>query len=93
LVSGLLASLNSIPYVAICSSVLVIGISLYSLYLEIVAVKAVNGFDWGKAVGSVLIPFFAILFVCGCLVIGSLMLLGPVIGDVFSTINQSLGGY
>lgn len=91
LVSGLLASFNSIPYLGICVSVLVLGISLYSLYLEIVAVKAVNSFDWGKAVGSVLIPFFVILFVCGCVVIGSLMLMGPMIGDVFSTINQSLG--
>lgn len=91
LVSGLLASFNSIPYVAICSGILVLGLSLYSLYLEILSVKAVNGLDWGKSAASVLIPFFVILFVCGCLVIGGLMLLAPVIGNVFSTINSSLG--
>ena len=46
-----------------------------------------------EAVGSVLLPGLVIGFVCGCLVIAILMLLGPAIGDVFSTINQSLGGY
>jgi hypothetical protein len=32
------------------------------------------------------------VFVCGCLVIGSLMVMGPAIGDVFSQMNQSLQG-
>ena len=39
---------------------------------------------------SFLIPGLVILFVCGCLVIGGLTLLGPTIGNVFSGINQSL---
>jgi hypothetical protein len=38
----------------------------------------------------VLIPYLVILFICGCLFVGLLALLGPMIGNVFSSINQSL---
>ena len=89
LVGGLVNAVASlVPSLNLCVLLL---ISVVSLYFETVAVKAVNNFDWGKAIASVLIPFFVILFVCGCLVIGLLTLLAPAIGDVFSTINQSLG--
>ena len=57
------------------------------------AVKAVNGLDTGKAVGSVLLPglvFF--IFICCCVIIG-LAVMGPAIGEVFESINQSLGVY
>lgn len=90
LVTALLTLFSAIPYVGICTGVLSFALSLYILYLQILAVKAVNRFGWGPAIGSVLIPGLVILFVCGCLVIGGLTLLGPTIGNVFSGINQSL---
>ncbi len=95
LISGAISALSliPIPYIALCFSILSIGLSIYALVLWVMAVKGVNGFGWGEAVGSVFLPGLVIVFICGCLVIGILMLLGPVIGDVFSTINQSLGGY
>jgi hypothetical protein len=67
-----------------------VGLSIFAIYLQVAAVKAVNRFGWGQAVGSVLIPLFVILFVCGCVVIGGLMIMGPIIGDVFGQINQGL---
>jgi hypothetical protein len=91
LVSGVLSALSLIPFIGLCFSVISIGLSIYSLVLWIMAVKAVNQFGWGEAAGSVLLPGIVIGLLCGCLVIGILMLLGPVIGDVFSTINTSLG--
>ena len=90
-VSGVLSALSLIPFIGLCFSVISIGLSIYSLVLWIMAVKAVNQFGWGEAAGSVLLPGIVIGLLCGCLVAGSLMLLGPVIGDVFSTINSSLG--
>jgi len=93
LVSGLVGGLSSIPYVGMCLSILSIGLSIYAIVLMVMSVKGVNKFGWGEAIGSVLIPGIVIGLLCGCLVIGILMLLGPAIGDVFSTINQSLGGY
>jgi len=90
LVSALLSLFGAIPFVGICTGVISFGLSLYALYLQIAAVKAVNRFGWGQAAGSVLIPGFVVLFVCGCIVIGGLMVMGPVIGNVFNQINQSL---
>ncbi len=91
LVSGVIASLGTIPYVGICFSVLSFGLAFYIIALNLMAIKGVNKFGWGEAVGSLFLPGIVIGLLCGCLVIGSLMALGPVIGDVFSTINQSLG--
>jgi hypothetical protein len=90
LVSMVLTPLNIVPYLNICTGLLSFGIAIYALYLQVLAVKAVNRFGWGAAIGSVFIPGLVIIFVCGCLVIGGLMLMGPAIGEVFSEINQSL---
>lgn len=88
--SGLLGALSAIPLVGLCFSLVSIGIGIYAIVLQIMAVKAVNRFDWLPAVGAVLLPGLVIAFVCGCLVIGGLALLGPMVGNVFSGINQSL---
>jgi hypothetical protein len=90
LVSMLLVPFNAVPFLNICTGLLSIGLSFYALFLQVTAVKAVNRFGWGQAAGSVLLPGLTILIVCGCIVIGGLMLMGPMIGNVFSEINQSL---
>jgi len=90
LVSAVLTLIGAIPFIGICGGIVSLLLSFYALYLQIMAVKAVNRFSWGAAAGSVLIPAVVIALVCGCLVAGSLMLLGPAIGNVFSGINQSL---
>ena len=87
LVSGVVSALSLIPYVGMCFSVLSIGISIYTIVLMVMAVKGVNKFGWGEAVGSVLLPGLVIGLVCGCLVIGSLTLLAPTIGNVFSSMS------
>lgn len=90
LVVSVMSLLGAIPFVGLCTGLLSLGLAFYVLYLQIAAVKAVNTFGWGAAAGSVLIPGFVVLLFCGCLVIGGLMLLGPMIGEVFSGINQGL---
>lgn len=90
LVSMLLVPFSAVPFLNICTGLLSIGLSFYALFLQITAVKAVNRFGWGQAIGSVLLPGFVILVVCSCVVIGTLTLLGPVIGDVFNNVNQGL---
>jgi len=93
LISSLLSLLTVIPVLGYCFSAIAVLFSLYILVLQIMAVKAVNQFGWGPAIGSVFLPVLVIGFLCACLVIGSLTLLGPTIGNVFSSINQSLSGY
>lgn len=90
LIISVMSLLGAIPFVGLCTGLLSFILGLYVLYLQITAVKAVNRFGWGAAAGSVLIPGFVILLFCGCIVIGGLMLLGPMIGEVFSGINQGL---
>jgi hypothetical protein len=82
-VSSLFALLSAIPYVGLCASLLSFGLSLYAIVLQIMALKAVNRFGWGQAIGAVLLPGFLVLFICACVVGASLALLGPVIGDVW----------
>lgn len=86
--SGVINLLSGVPIVGICVSLFSFAVSLYAIYLNITAVKAVNRFGWGQAAGSVLIPAFVIGFFCGCLVFGGMMLLGPAIGRTFGQINQ-----
>jgi hypothetical protein len=91
--SSVLSLLGLIPFVGFCFGILGFALAIYSLVLNIMAVKGVNGFGYGAAIGSVLIPaavFFLIVFCC-VLVIA--LALGSAIGNIFSTINQSLGGF
>jgi hypothetical protein len=90
LVSMVVNPFNAIPYLNICTGLISFGLFIYSFVLQVMAVKGVNRFGWGAALGSVFIPFLVVVFVCGCLVIGGLMMMAPIIGNVFSEINQSL---
>jgi uncharacterized membrane protein len=90
IVSSLFVLLSAIPFVGICAGVISFGLSIYVLVLQVMAVKAVNRFGWGQAAGSVFIPGCVVFIICACLVAVGVMLLGPMIGNVFSGINQSL---
>lgn len=89
-ITGVLTLLTAIPYVGLCFSIVSLGVSLYILVLEVMAIKGVNQFGWGQAIGSVLLP--GLVFAC-CLAVGAfglVQLLGPRITDVFNSIQQSL---
>ena len=91
IVAGVLSLLSAIPFIGFCFSVIVAIAGLYILVLEIMAIKGVNQFGWGAAIGSLFIPGLVIGFLCACLVGGSLMLLGPAIKNMFQQIQQGLG--
>jgi hypothetical protein len=91
IVSGVLGLLGAIPYIGFCFGLIILLIGIYVLVLEVMAIKGVNQISWGAAIGTLFIPLLVVICICGCVVIASLMILGPVIGNVFSTINQSLG--
>jgi hypothetical protein len=85
---SLLSSLiGSIPFV----QCLAFPLGIYGIVLNVIAVKAVNRFDWGRAVASSLLILAAILVLVGIVIIIVLVLLGPAIGNVFSNILQNLG--
>lgn len=75
--------------VALCMAAISMILALYVIVLQVIAIKAVQQISWGGAVVSIIaIP--ALLFCISCAIIGVLMLMGPAIGNVFSSINQSL---
>ena len=82
--------LSAIPVVGLCFRIVIGLVGIYILVLEIMAVKGVNAFGWGPAVGAVLIPVAAILLICCCAaaIVGALT--GAAIGNIFSSINSSL---
>lgn len=89
-VSSVFALLGLIPFVGYCTGIISFGLFIYYLVLLVMAVKGVNRFGVGQAIGSVFIPGCVVFIICACVVIGGLMLLGPVIGNVFNNIQQGL---
>jgi hypothetical protein len=62
------------------------------IVLNVTAVKGVNHFGWGQALGSFFLPTL-IVMCCAVVPIGviaMMRLLGPQIGNTFSTISSSL---
>jgi len=84
LVSGVFMLLGAIPYIGFCLSILSFGLGIYAFVLQVMAVKGVNRFGWGAAIGSVFIPGLVVFIFCCFIVIAGLTLLAPVIGDVFN---------
>jgi hypothetical protein len=87
LVSAVFLLLGAIPFVGICFRVIAGFVGLYVLVLEIMATKGVNGFGWGQAAGSVLIPGAVLLLLCCCVSFGIGALIGASLGNVFSNLG------
>jgi hypothetical protein len=81
------AALGAIPYLNCLTSIL---LGVYGIVLNVIAIKAVNKFDWASAIISSVVVVVGIIAVFGCIVIGFLALLGPIVGDVFSNIIMDI---
>ena len=90
LATSVLTPFSTVTYVGICTGLVSLGVGIYAIVLELMAIKSVNKFGWGQAAGSLFLP--VIVLVC-CLTIPLICvmrLLGPTIGNTFSTIQNSL---
>jgi len=87
LVGSILSPLSVIPTLGICTGLLSFLIGIYVLFLEITAVKAVNRFGWGAAVGSVLIPIAVLVGICVCAITLGVAALVPALTDAFQQLN------
>ncbi len=90
IIAGVFALFGAIPFVGLCFSIILGIAGLYILVLQVMAIKGVNQFGWGQAIGSLFIPGVVIGIFCGCLAFGAVALLGPAIRNAFNQINQSL---
>jgi hypothetical protein len=65
-------------------------VGIYGLVLNIMAVKAVHRLDWGRSIASSAIIWVGLLCCVAFVVIMILTLMGPSIGNVFSSILEDL---
>ena len=92
LVSGLLSLLSAIPYAGACFGLLGFAAAIYVLVLEVMAVKGVNQFGWGQAIGSMLLPVVAIGCCISLGIAGIISMLGPEARDIFNSILTPVPG-
>jgi len=92
IVSAVFILLSAIPFVGFCFRIVLGLAGLYVLVLEIMAVKGVNQFGWGQAIGSVLIPGLVIGLLCCCLIGGISMAAGAGLKGLFQQLQQSGAG-
>ena len=90
LISSVFILLSAIPFVGFCFRIILGLAGLYILVLQVMAIKGINQFGWGPAIGSLFIPGLVVGLLCCCVLAVLGAALGPAIGNVFSTINQSL---
>jgi hypothetical protein len=87
-VSGVLSLLSAIPvpFIGLCFGLLGFAAGIYVLVLEVMAVKGVNQFGWGQAIGSLLLPVLAFAC-CISVVVGALLsAVSPQLMDIFNSI-------
>jgi len=89
ILSGICALTSVIPTFGIyITGILTLAISLYILVLNVRMLKVAHTLSTGKVVAAIFLPFLLLLIpVC---IIAVLLLTGPMIGNVFSSINSSL---
>jgi hypothetical protein len=85
---SLVTSLLSVIPIIGCLNAL---LAIYGLVLNVIAVKAVHRFDYGRAVISSAALLIILIVIVACFVIVILALLAPAVGTVFSNIIQEMG--
>lgn len=88
LISGLLSLLNIIPFVALCTFPVILGLGIYALFLEVAAIKAVHRCGWGEAAASLLLPLILLGLVCGFAFLLLMRAAAPAINEILPQLQQ-----
>lgn len=84
LVTSLLTPFTTIGVVGYCFAAVSLLISLYVIYLQVLAVKAVNRFGWGEAAGSYFLPLILFVCLCACLAFGLASIFGVAYSELLN---------
>jgi len=79
--------LGLIPLLGLCLTAL---LGFYSIYLQVAAINAVQGFGWGKSVGTIAILIGLVIVLGACCSALGILALGPAIRDTFNQILPNL---
>jgi hypothetical protein len=87
-ISAFLIPFNAIPFAAYCTWPALVLLGLYVLYLELIAVKAVNQCSWGEAAAAFFMPTILFLLLCSLLTLGTIRAAGPTINEFMQQYQQ-----
>lgn len=87
-ISALMIPFNAIPFVVFCTVPLLLALSIYALYLEVAAIKAVHRLGWGESAGALFLPTILLLLLCGVLFLGLMRLAGPSMNEILQELRQ-----
>lgn len=88
LISALMVPLNAIPFLAFCTLPVLLLLSLYVLFLEVTAIKAVHQCGWGEAAAALFLPAILIVMLCGVAFLALMRVAGPSINEIFQQLQR-----
>lgn len=91
IVTSAVVLVSVIPIAGPCIVVVVaLALAIYSIVLNVRAIKVVHNLTTGKAVAAIFVPGLIVGVIVVCLLIVVLTLLGPVIGEIFEEVIYNL---
>ena len=90
LVTALLVPFSVIRFAALCTLPIILIGSIYVIYLQLAAIKAVYRSGWLEAAGAFFLPTILIVFLCACAVMGLIRIAGPAVNDILQQVQQGL---
>lgn len=84
LVTSLLTPFSATGVIGYCFSVITLLVALYAMYLQLLAIKAVNKFGWGEAAGSYFLPLILIACICFCIAFGLASIFGVAYSELLN---------
>jgi hypothetical protein len=88
--SALLFPFSAIPYAAFCTLPVLLAGSIYVIYLEVAAIKAVYRFSWLESAGALFLPTILLVCLCALVAVVLISLLGASLNEVIQQIQQGL---
>jgi hypothetical protein len=89
-VALIVGTIGSIPFLGACIGILV---GIYAMVLLAMAIKGVQGFGWGQAIGTIAILWAGIAIIAGCcavIVVAGLAAMAPSFRDIFQNIQDQI---
>ena len=88
IISALTVPLNVVPFLSLCTLPVLVLLGLYTLYLEVVAIKAVHRLGWGESAAALLLPSILLALILGVIILGLMRLAGPELNEIFRQLQQ-----
>lgn len=90
LVSALLVPFSVIRMLVFCTLPILLVLTIYSLYLQVAAIKAVHKLGWGESAGALFLPSILLVLLCGVAFFLLMRVAGPSLNEIMQQIQQGV---